>query len=78
MRRLQHLASVERMKIRIVVVQPLGGCVQHVDEPGLVTSAWREVGELSEAGIQLLHGFQKRIQALLFKLQKSPIIRRKL
>jgi hypothetical protein len=32
MRRLEHLSGVQRMKVRIVVMQALGGSVQHLGE----------------------------------------------
>ena len=59
MRRLEHLAGVERMEVGIVVLEPAGGLVQHSRD---ALRARRALGRVGEGAKTLVETVQRGSQ----------------
>ena len=59
---LQHLARVERVKVRVIIVKEAGGLVQDFGHLGVAWNGGGEGGQVGEAVVQVAQGVGEELQ----------------
>ena len=70
MRWFEHLAGIERVEVRVVVAEAVGGRKEDALEVRLVWVRRGQRGEVGESGLELVEGFLQNAEAFGFGISK--------